>query len=370
MTRRVMPLDFSRLKVFPLRQRESLLRLEEVLLDPEAAPAALPTAALEAVREAARAVARACAAGATVLLIYGAHLVRNGAGRLVGRLLEQGWLTHLATNGAGAIHDWEFAWLGATTESVARNVARGCFGTWDETATFIHLAVLTGALDGLGYGQAVGRLIAEEGLYLPSCETLQQAIAADPLHPQTAARAELLQVLRRHPQPAGWLAVPHPWKETSFLAQAYRRGIPLTVHPGIGYDIIANHPIFNGAALGRAAEWDFKLFGSAVEGLDGGVVLNVGSAVMGPQIFEKSLSCVNNLRLHSGRDIVRGHQIYVVDLQENGGWDWTQGEPPKTHPAYYLRFCKSFSRMGGQLRYVQCDHVTFLHHLYHELARC
>ena len=101
--------------------------------------------------------------------------------------------------------------------------------------------------------------------------------------------------------PAGRINVEHRWKQASILGQAYRHGVPMTVHPGIGYDIIANHPIFNGAAIGRAAEWDFKLFGGSVEQLDGGVVLSVGSAIMGPQVFEKSLSCVNNLRLQSGR---------------------------------------------------------------------
>jgi len=145
--------------------------------------------------------------------------------------------------------------------------------------------------------------------------------------------------------------------------------VPVTVHPGIGYDIISNHPIFNGAVIGRAAELDFKLFGGSVEGLDGGVVLSVGSAIMGPQVFEKSLSCVNNLRLQNGRGIVRDHTIHVVDLQDGGGWDWTQGEPPKTNAAYYLRFCKSFSRMGAPMHYLQCDNAAFIHHLLHELQR-
>ena len=103
----------------------------------------------------------------------------------------------------------------------------------------------------------------------------------------------------------------------------------MTVHPGIGYDIIANHPVFSGSAIGRAAEWDFKLFGGSVQDLDGGVVLSVGSAIMGPQVFEKALSCVNNLRLQDGPGCVRGHTFYVVDLQDGGGWDWTKGEPPK-----------------------------------------
>jgi hypothetical protein len=99
------------------------------------------------------------------------------------------------------------------------------------------------------------------------------------------------------------------------------------------------------------------------------VVLSIGSAIMGPQVFEKALSCVNNLRIQAGRPVVSGHSIFVVDLQDGGNWDWTKGEPPKTNPAYYLRFCKSFSRMGGAMRYVQCDNAAFVHNLFHRLEK-
>ncbi len=78
---------------------------------------------------------------------------------------------------------------------------------------------------------------------------------------------------------------------------------------------------------------------------------------------------MNNLRLQDGRPIVRDHAIYVVDLQDGGGWDWSKGEPPNTHPAYYLRFCKSFSRMGGRMHYVQCDNQLFVHRLCQALSR-
>ena len=142
----------------------------------------------------------------------------------------------------------------------------------------------------------------------------------------------------------------------------------MTVHPGVGYDIIANHPMFNGAAIGRAAGIDFRLFGGSVETLDHGVVLSIGSAIMGPQVFEKSVSCVNNLRLQEGRPIVADHSFYVVDLQDGGGWDWSQGEPPKTNPAYYLRFCKSYARMGGEMHYLQYDNAAFIHNLYQRVA--
>ena len=139
--------------------------------------------------------------------------------------------------------------------------------------------------------------------------------------------------------------------------------------PGIGYDIIANHPMFSGSVIGRAAGIDFRLFGDTVEMLDNGVVLSVGSAIMAPQVFEKTLSCVNNLRINSGRSIVQGHTFYVVDLQDGETGTGFSGEPPKTNPAYYLRFCKSFSRMGGAMHYAQSDNVAFVHNLYHELTR-
>jgi hypothetical protein len=302
------------------------------------------------------------------MLIYGAHLLRNGAAQILERMMARGWLTHLATNGAGTIHDWEYAWFGASTESVEMNVATGTFGTWHETATNIHRAVMAGALDGMGYGRSLGRYIIEDGCTLPDPAQLAKQIAANPSDPLTAARADLLHAMSMQHWPAGKNQVEHRFKEASILAQAWKHGVPMTVHPGIGYDIISNHPVFSGSAIGRGAELDFKLFGGSVEGLDGGVVLSVGSAIMGPQVFEKSVSCVNNLRLQSGRKIIQGHTTYVVDIQDGGNWDWSQGEPPKSNPAYYLRFCKSYSRMGGEMHYVQCDNAAFIHHLYRALA--
>src|SRR5882762_6422147 len=357
------PLDLRKLKVYPLAQRKSLSRIEEILIDPDSPPRPCAEPLQRRIAQCATEIKSARKRGASVMFLYGAHLVKNGGSAIINRLIERGWITHLATNGAGAIHDWEFAFQGWSTESVQENVATGTFGTWEETGRDINLAVLVGGLNRDGFGAALGRFIQEEGAIIPDPGQLEQGLREFPSDPLAPALAELLVAIREHRLKPGRYEVRHPWKQTSIFAQAFRRGIPLTVHPGIGYDIISNHSMFNGAAIGRAAGIDFRIFGGVVEGLDGGVVLSVGSAIMAPQVFEKSISCVNNLRLQKGRQIVQGHTIYVVDIQDGGDWDWSQGEPPKDNPAYYLRFCKSFDRMGGAMHYVQSDNVVFMHNL-------
>ena len=363
------PLDLKKLRVLPLKERRSLTRVVDILVPIDAAPLPLDSAVAKSVRDCALGLRQARDRGSPIILMYGAHLVRNGAALILDAMMQQRWLTHVATNGAGTIHDWEYAWLGRSTESVEENVATGTFGTWDETGRNIHLALLAGGVRDEGYGTALGRFIAEDGTTLLSADEVEMLIRREPTHPLTPARADLLKAMRAQKLSAGRIAVTHHWKHASILASAFRHNIPATVHPGIGYDIISCHPMFNGAVIGRAAELDFKLFAGAVEQLDGGVVLSIGSAIMAPQVFEKSLSCVHNLRFQQGRPSVRDFSIFVVDLQDGGNWDWSTGEPPKDNPAYYLRFCKSFSRMSGAMRYVQCDNLAFIHNLFHELQK-
>jgi hypothetical protein len=362
-------LDLTRLKVQPLANRRSLTRADDILVNPARTPREIPQGQRDSILATAAHIRSARARGASVILMYGAHLLRNGAAGIIGELLDGGWITHLATNGAGTIHDWEYAWLGRSTESVEENVETGTFGAWDETGRNILLALASGGIHGEGYGTALGRFIAKDGCHLPRPDDLRHLIdqfAGDPL---AGAACDLLAMMSRHDLAPGPIEVQHAWKHASILGKAWQCGVPVTVHPGIGYDIISCHPMFNGAVVGRAAGVDFRLFCGAVDQLDGGVVLSIGSAIMAPQVFEKSLSCVHNLRFQAGLGPVRDHRIHVVDLQDGGNWDWAQGEPPKDNPAYYLRFCKSFSRMGGVMQYSQCDNLVFIHHLHHALTQ-
>jgi len=160
-------IDHLGLKIQPLSQRQSLSSIEQLLVNPDEAPATCDTASSTALDECARNISSARTRGASVILMYGAHLIKNGALKIVNALLDGGWVTQLATNGAGTIHDWELAYLGRTEESVEKNVATGTFGAWDETGRYIHLALLAGGVQGMGYGESLGRFISEECVTLP-----------------------------------------------------------------------------------------------------------------------------------------------------------------------------------------------------------
>ena len=177
------PLDDRQARVYPLVDRKSLTRVEEILVDPAAAPRPLDERLSASLDDLAAKIRAARQRNATVMLIYGAHLLRNGAAKILDALMAQGWVTNLATNGAATIHDWEYAWLGRSTESVRDGVARGCFGTWDETGRNIHIALLVAGLTATGYGRALGQFIAEDGTTLPEPAELEESIRDEPAHP-------------------------------------------------------------------------------------------------------------------------------------------------------------------------------------------
>jgi hypothetical protein len=180
---------------------------------------------------------------------FGAHVLKTGLSPVLVDLMERGFVSAMATNGAGLIHDFEIALAGATSEDVDEALGPGRFGMAEETATLLNKAIVEGARDGLGLGQAVARFLAE-----------------------------------RHPQ----------YERYSVAATAWRLGIPLTVHVAIGTDIIHMHPAASGAALGDTSLRDFRYFTSAVARLAGGVYLNCGSAVILPEVFLKAVALARN----------------------------------------------------------------------------
>ena len=224
-----------------------------------------------------------------IIVMLGAHVIRAGVQRYLIDLIKRDYISCIAINGGGMIHDFEFALIGATTESVARYIKEGQFGLWKETGEINDITNRAYRQGEIGMGEAIGRAI-HEGNY--------------------------------------------PHKDISILAACYRLNIPGTVHIGIGYDIIHEHPNFDGAAAGAASYLDFLRFVEVVSGLEGGVLLNFGSAVMAPEVFLKALSMVRNVANQEGRDVDQFTTL-VCDLHDLP--DDFSKEPSKESPAYYFR---------------------------------
>jgi hypothetical protein len=186
----------------------------------------------------------------------GAHVVKTGLGPVLIDLMERGFVSALATNGAGIIHDFEIALSGATSEDVDEALGPGRFGMAEETGTLLNRAINEGVAAGLGIGQAVGRFLTSA-------------------HPGALT-----------PAPA--------FGHLSLICAAARLEIPLTVHVAIGTDIIHMHPSASGAALGEGSLRDFRYFVSNVAELEGGVFLNCGSAVILPEVFLKAVALSRN----------------------------------------------------------------------------
>jgi len=307
--------DRSALQIKPLAERENLIQLASFpTLDQPIERLADPS-----FPELARRMLAAGEEKAAIILLMGAHLLRAGNSRYIIDLLRKGLLTHIGMNGAGAIHDFEMALVGATTESVARYISEGQFGLWADTAR-INEIVKEGVTAGLGFGEAVGKAISEGDF---------------------------------------------PHKEISILAAAYELRIPVTIHVGLGYDITHEHPNCDGAAIGQASYDDFLIFAETVTRLEKGVLLNFGSAVMGPEVYLKALSMARNVARQQGRRIAdfttAVFDIFPLDADLNH-------EPGKEDYRYYYRPLKTILvrtvRDGGTSFYVRGDHRRTLPTLY------
>jgi hypothetical protein len=362
-------LDRDQLSIRKLGERLSKVDIERDHVPVDRKPADLSESARKLILKVAGRMREARQGKRSVMLAFGAHTIKNGMAPTLIALMEEGWLTHLATNGAGIIHDWEFAFQGKSSEDVRENVRRGQFGIWDETGFYLNLAIIVGAFEGLGYGESVGKMISREGLEIPEADKLREEAAgmmtSDP--ERAAAAIDLSGVIDKNNLAPGFMGIPHPWKKYSVQASAFELGIPFTGHPMIGQDIIYNHPMNHGAALGRTALRDFLSFAGSVSNIGHGVYLSVGSAVMSPMIFEKALSMAQNIMIREGGHIDH-HYMLVADLAKSD-WDWQKdGEPPIDHPAYYLRYCKTFQRMGGEMDYLTIDNRDLLLSIYQNLS--
>jgi len=314
----------NKLNIKPLSARQSKSDTS-IFINPESNPPAISSAEKEKINSIAAAIKATRAKHAPIIFSFGAHLIKNGLSLILIELMKQGYVQHVLGNGAVSIHDWEFAFQGKTEEDVKKYVKEGQFGIWEETGRYINEAIAES--QELGYGAALGKMIWEESL---TGKTIS-----------------------------------HPYKHQSVLAQAYHLNIPFGICTSIGQDIIYTHPACDGAAIGKASYIDFLKFASTLENFENGVYLSIGSAITSPMVFEKALSMAKNIAIQESR-MLENYNIFVIDIQP-GDWDWSKGEPPKDNPAYYLRFCKTFSRMGGDFSYLRIDNSNFLHNLYWQL---
>ena len=254
------PIDLSQLSTYPLDTRHSKVTVKDFarpLNDDEANAAAtllnsLPNIlAAQSLRAVADAIINAQANHKAIIWGAGGHVIKTGLAPILIDLMRRGFVTAIALNGSGVIHDFEIALIGSTSEDVDEALGQGAFGMAEETGRLLNDAIKLGARNDIGLGEAVGRMLSE----------LQPSFA-----------------------------------QYSLLHEAYKNKVPVTVHATIGADIIHLHPNADGASIGKTSHRDFRLLTSLVKELDGGgVYLNLGSAVTLPEIFLKAVTVVRNL---------------------------------------------------------------------------
>lgn len=256
------PMDLSGVTTYPLAERKNKVIMEKHKAGVIRAGmtvadlfAAFPNQlASQAFLEVIDAVITARDKGKPVIMAMGAHVIKCGLQPVLKSLVDADVITAFALNGAGAVHDYEISLIGATSEDVGAVLHEGQFGMAEETGRDINLALKVGVQEGKGFGEAVGRFIVDNR---------------------------------------------NPYREYSLLADCVERDIPVTVHVALGTDIVHQHPSADGAVIGAASYTDFRIFSSMVSELgDGGVYLNIGSAVILPEVFLKALSIAQNLGSH------------------------------------------------------------------------
>lgn len=256
------PLDFSQLRTYPLSQRRNKVRFDQLAQPPRVGAtfgdfmAALPDLlAVRELRHVVDAILNARSRGRAVCLAIGGHVIKCGLGPVIIDLMRRGLVTSVAMNGSGSIHDFEIALIGETSEDVSETIMDGSFGMADETGRLMNEALL--------------------GCLSPNEQLAQRGMG------------ELLGMQL--------VALDAPNRSSSVLAAGIELGVPITVHVAIGTDIIHMHPAANGAAMGQTSYNDFRRYVSVLRHLESGVYLNIGSAVILPEVFLKAVSVLRNL---------------------------------------------------------------------------
>ncbi len=330
--------DVSRVRTYPLGTRRNKVTQRDLVFpkDGEAFTPDLPQSAQDDIRAVAEAMAAGRREGRPVIVFTGAHLIKNGLGPLLLDLVERGVVTLVAGNAATAIHDFELALIGATSENVPAALDKGQFGMAYEFA-YINIALSIGNQQKLGFGETLGRMICEESF-----------------------RRQVLALVARQNSPSEFA-----YPQVSVLAACYRCGVPFTVHAGIGTDVIDQHPSFDGQATGGCSGRDFLIYTQEVTKLtQGGAVLNIGSAVTGPEVLLKAVSMAANVG-----SVPRGIVTADFDLREH--------EPGQMNDeaaqGYYFRDQKSVvtripQAFGGRGLYIRGDQKQTFPLLYKEVV--
>ena len=310
-------LDFSGIKTNSTRSRRNLVTIEN-MADP--AKDIIPDWGDENFEELAKRIIKARKNDKPVIFSMGAHVIKNGLSRYIIELIKKGILTHIAGNGAVSIHDFELAYLGGTSEDVPTAIEDGSFGMWEETGLWMNEAIKLGAREDIGYGQGLGRYIDEH-----------------------SAR--------------------FPFRDDCVVYQAYINRVPATYHIALGTDIIHQHPTVDFSALGKASGIDFQKICHSVSQLEGGVFLNFGSGVIGPEVFLKALSISRNLGYKVSEIVTANFDLIDLgDYKKNLGYD---------DPLYYYRPRKNVvnrpTSMGGVGWHFCGDHKVTIPALYKKI---
>ena len=314
MMRRDRQLSFENIRTWSSHERVNLVKIEDLKTPGVDSAPAWKNADFDELVER---VVTARRNGRPVILSMGAHVIKNWLSRYLIALIQKGVITHLAGNGACSIHDFELCYLGGTSEHVPTAIEDGSFGMWEETGGWMNEAIQEGARRGLGYGCALAAYMDE--------------------HPEK-----------------------FPHLEDCVLYQAYKADVPATYHIALGTDIIHQHPTVDFAAIGKCSGIDFHKFCYSVSELEGGVYMNFGSGVIGPEVFLKALSIARNLG-HPTREITTANfdLIDLGDFRKPIGYD---------DPNYYYRPRKNIVNRpvstGGKGWHFVVDHKVSIPNLY------